>query len=70
MKHLLIDCIMKIKGKFSSGVRVKFIYTRFSNEKTRSYPMLLDVEFIKLGTWFCSGILQVSIIVTKCVMEG
>ncbi len=48
MELLLMDCIMKIKGKFSSGVRVKFISTRFSNEKTRSYPKFLDVEFTKL----------------------
>jgi hypothetical protein len=40
---------MKIKGKFRLEVRVKLMYTRFSNEisneKTRSYPMFIDVEF-------------------------
>jgi len=29
MKLLLIDCIMKIKGKFRLEVRVKFMYTCF-----------------------------------------
>ncbi len=48
MKLLLIDYIVKIKRKFRIEVMVKFIYTRFSKEKTRSYPKFLDVEFIKL----------------------